>query len=117
MIVHGSKDPGRFQLVPMPKKPGYVEVWLYENVEPYTDTREDREFNGYQYDRYTLEYYGGDISQEYVEKHYAELLRLAKDKLSEEEAEKAKPSAEDRMAQMEADIAYLAMLTDTDMEV
>ena len=33
------------------------------------------------------------------------------------EAKKAAPSAEDRMAQMEADIAYLAMLTDTDMEV
>ena len=33
------------------------------------------------------------------------------------EAKQAAPSAEDRMAQMEADIAYLAMLTDTDMEV
>ena len=33
------------------------------------------------------------------------------------EAKQAAPSAEERMAQMEADIAYLAMLTDTDMEV
>lgn len=33
------------------------------------------------------------------------------------EAKQNAPSAEDRMAQMEADIAYLAMLTDTDMEV
>lgn len=33
------------------------------------------------------------------------------------EARQNAPTAEDRMAQMEADIAYLAMLTDTDLEV
>lgn len=33
------------------------------------------------------------------------------------EAKQNAPSTEDRMAQLEADIAYLAMLTDTDMEV
>lgn len=57
MKVRGGRAPSNaFLLVPRPKKPGYVQVRLFENVRPYERVDEEGEKDtGFEYDMYVLE--------------------------------------------------------------
>lgn len=56
MKVRGDLPPSNaFSMEEQPKKPGYVLVRFYENVEPFEETQGDLTIKGYVYDEYHLE--------------------------------------------------------------
>lgn len=80
MKVRGSKAPANaFSLAPRPKKPGYVQVRLYENVLPFERSDEEGEVvSGFEYDMYSLEMPASDGLESKVLENYETLLAQAK---------------------------------------
>lgn len=99
MKVRGDRAPSNaFSLEEQPKKPGYVLLRLFENVEAFEETNDGLTISGYQYDEYTLELEDTDGLSNDILGNYAAYLTEAKLKEAEE---KTIPTLKDRVSQLE----------------
>ena len=85
MKVHGDLNPGTYTLEPMPDKPGYMLLRLFENVQEFTETMMDLTISGYEYDEYHLELLDTPGLEETILEHYDEYMMEAKLKEAEKE--------------------------------
>lgn len=102
MKHRGDNAPANaFTLEEQPKRPGFVLVRFYENVQPFTETQGDLTISGFEYDEYylELEYYDG--LQDDILSNYDNLLAQAKAAGVSEETE----DIEVRVAVLETDKA------------
>lgn len=99
MKVRGDRAPSNaFTLEEQPKKPGYVLLRLFENVEAFEETNDGLTISGYQYDEYTLELEDADGLSNDILSSYAAYLKEAKLKEAEE---KTIPTLKERVSQLE----------------
>jgi len=105
MKVRGDRAPSNaFTLEEQPKKPGYVLVRLFENVEAFSETNDGLTISGYQYDEYTLELEDTEGLSDDILGNYASYLTEAKLKEAEE---KTIPTLKERVAELEGDNSKL----------
>jgi predicted ribosome quality control (RQC) complex YloA/Tae2 family protein len=110
MKVHGDLNPGTYTLEPMPDKPGYMLLRLFENVQEFTETMMDLTISGYEYDEYHLELLDTPGLEETILEHYDEYMMEAKLKEAEKETI---PNLESRVKKLtEENTALQNQLTD-----
>ena len=110
MKVHGDLNPGTYTLEPMPDKPGYMLLRLFENVQEFTETMMNLTISGYEYDEYHLELLDTPGLEETILEQYDEYMMEAKLKEAEKETI---PNLESRVKKLtEENTALQNQLTD-----
>ena len=110
MKVHGDLNPGTYTLEPMPDKPGYMLLRLFENVQEFTETMMNLTISGYEYDEYHLELLDTPGLEETILEQYDEYMMEAKLKEAEKETI---PNQESRVKKLtEENTALQNQLTD-----
>lgn len=111
MKTRGDLPPSNaFTLEPMPDKPGYMLLRLFENVQEFTETMMDLTISGYEYDEYHLELLDTPGLEETILEHYDEYMTEAKLKEAEKETI---PNLQSRVKELtEENTALQNQLTD-----
>jgi len=91
MRVRGDLAPSAaFTIEPQPKRPGFVLVRFYENVEPFSETTGEQTTSGFEYDEFYLELADtGDLQNDIYNNfdHFIEVAKLLTDSEKEEDGD------------------------------
>ena len=106
MRVRGDLQPNNaFSLEEQPKKPGYVLVRFFENVEPFKKTDGELTISGYEYDEYHMELANYDGLFDDILNNFDGYLAQAK---LQEAEQKTIPNLQQQVADLETEKASLS---------
>lgn len=118
MKVRGSVAPTTaFSIEQQPNNPGYILTRFYENVRPYTETRDDGTLTGFEYDEYTLELLATSTIEDDIFNQYDMYMEQAKlRELNSQPYDPAQNKQQQEQAdQARADIDFIAAMTGVDL--